>query len=107
MKQVHNFSAGPGILPKDVLEQASKACLDFDGLGLSLLEISHRSKNFERVMDASRELVKTLLNVGSDYEVLFLGGGASLQFGMVPLNLLSETGVAACKYRRMVYKSHC
>ena len=95
MKQVHNFSAGPGILPKDVLEQASKACLDFDGLGLSLLEISHRSKNFERVMDASRELVKTLLNVGSDYEVLFLGGGASLQFGMVPLNLLSETGVAA------------
>jgi phosphoserine aminotransferase len=95
MKQVHNFSAGPGILPKDVLEQASKACLDFDGLGLSLLEISHRSKNFERVMDASRELVKTLLNVGSDYEVLFLGGGASLQFGMVPLNLLSENGTAA------------
>lgn len=95
MKQVHNFSAGPGILPQPVLEEASRACLNFDGLGLSLLEISHRSKNFERIMDESRALVKSLFNVDDAYEVLFLGGGASLQFAMVPLNLLRENGTAA------------
>ncbi len=95
LKKMHNFSAGPGILPVDVLKQASEACLNFDNMNLSLLEISHRSKNFEAVMDESRELVKELLGVGSNYQVLYLGGGASLQFAMVPYNLLRTDGTAA------------
>lgn len=95
MAKVHNFSAGPGILPIDVLKQASEACLNFDNMNLSLLEISHRSKNFEAVIDESRSLVKELFEVGDDYEVLYLGGGASTQFAMVPFNLLTETGYAA------------
>ena len=95
MSKVHNFSAGPGILPAEVLKQASEACVNFDNLNLSLLEISHRSKNFEKVIDDSRSLVKELFEVGDEYEVLYLGGGASLQFAMVPYNLLTEKGYAA------------
>lgn len=94
MTKVHNFSAGPGILPEDVLKQASEACINFDNLNLSLLEISHRSKNFDAVMENARALVKELFEVGDEYEVLFLGGGASLQFAMVPYNLLRENGTA-------------
>jgi phosphoserine aminotransferase len=95
MSKVHNFSAGPGILPAEVLKGAADACLNFDNLNLSLLEISHRSKNYEKVMDEARETVKELMGVGSDYEVVYLGGGASLQFAMVPYNLLTESGFAA------------
>ena len=95
MSKVHNFSAGPGILPEEVLKQAAEACINFDNLNLSLLEISHRSKNYERVMDEARAIVKELFEVGDDYEVLYLGGGASLQFAMVPYNLLREGGYAA------------
>jgi len=86
--KVHNFSAGPGILPDEVLRKASEACINFNGLNLSLLEISHRSKDFEDVMEKARGLVKELLGLGNDYDVLFLQGGASLQFYMVPMNLL-------------------
>ncbi len=86
--KIHNFSAGPGILPEEVLRKASEACLNFNDLKLSLLEISHRSKDFEDVMEKARGLVKELFGVGSDYDVLFLQGGASLQFYMVPMNLL-------------------
>ncbi len=95
MTKVHNFSAGPGILPPDVLKQASEACINFDNMNLSLLEISHRSKNYEKVMDEARAIVKELFEVGDEYEVLYLGGGASLQFAMVPYNLLRENGTAA------------
>jgi phosphoserine aminotransferase len=95
MSKVHNFSAGPGILPKEVLKQASEACINFDNMNLSLLEISHRSKNYVAVMDEARALIKELFEVGDDYEVMYLGGGASTQFAMVPYNLLSETGYAA------------
>lgn len=95
MSKVHNFSAGPGILPQEVLKQASEACINFDNLNLSLLEISHRSKNYEKVMDEARLIVKELFEVGDEYEVLYLGGGASLQFAMVPYNLLRENGTAA------------
>lgn len=94
MTKVHNFSAGPGILPQEVLVQASNACINFDNLNLSLLEISHRSKNFEAVMQNSRNLVKELLHLDDDFEVVFLGGGASLQFAMVPYNLLRADGKA-------------
>jgi len=94
MTKVHNFSAGPGILPAEVLQQAANACINFDNLNLSLLEISHRSKNFEAVMLNSRQLVKELLHLDDDFEVIFLGGGASLQFAMVPYNLLKTDGKA-------------
>ncbi|MDO8999092.1 MAG: 3-phosphoserine/phosphohydroxythreonine transaminase [Bacteroidota bacterium] len=95
MTKIHNFSAGPGILPQDVLKQASDACINFDGLDLSLLEISHRSKNYEKVIDESHAIIKELFEVGDDYDVMFLGGGASLQFAMVPYNLLTDKGYAA------------
>lgn len=95
MAKVHNFSAGPGILPADVLKQASEACLNFDHMNLSLLEISHRSKNYVKVMDEARALIKELFGVGDEYEVMYLGGGASTQFAMVPYNLLTDNGYAA------------
>ena len=88
MSKVHNFSAGPGILPLEVLKQSADACINFDNMNLSLLEISHRSKNYVAVMDEARALIKELFEVGDDYEVLYLGGGASTQFAMVPYNLL-------------------
>ncbi|QIY82620.1 3-phosphoserine/phosphohydroxythreonine transaminase [Chryseobacterium sp. NEB161] len=91
----HNFSAGPSILPQEVFQKAAEAILDFNGMGLSLLEISHRSKEFVAVMDEARAIVKRLMNLGDDYEVLYLQGGASLQFLMVPMNLLTENGKAA------------
>jgi phosphoserine aminotransferase len=92
--KVHNFSAGPGILPQEVLQQAAEACINFDNLNLSLLEISHRSKNFESVMEEAMALTKELLELDDEYKVLFLGGGASLQFAMIPYNLLREGGTA-------------
>lgn len=94
MTKVHNFSAGPGILPQEVLQQAAEACINFDNLNLSLLEISHRSKNYEAVMEESMALVKELLYLDDSYKVMFLGGGASLQFAMVPYNLLRDGGTA-------------
>jgi phosphoserine aminotransferase len=90
----HNFGAGPCILPQEVFKQASRAVLDFKD-GLSILEMSHRSPEFEGVMDEATKLVKELLNVPSGYSVLFLQGGASMQFAMVPMNLLPEGGTAA------------
>lgn len=92
----HNFSAGPSILPQEVFQKAAEAVLDFNGIGLSLLEISHRSKDFAPVIEEARAIVKRLLNLGDDYEVLYLQGGASLQFLMVPFNLMkAENGKAA------------
>lgn len=95
MAKVHNFSAGPGILPAEVLQQASESVINFNGINLSLLEISHRSKDFIAVMDEAQALVKKLLGLDDSYKILFLGGGASLQFAMVPYNLLKTTGTAA------------
>lgn len=99
----HNFSAGPSILPRVAIENAAKAILDFDSIGLSLLEISHRSKDFEAVRDEAVSLFKELLNIPDGYHVLFVGGGASTQFFHVPYNLLEKkagyvnTGVWAKK----------
>jgi phosphoserine aminotransferase len=94
-KKIHNFSAGPGILPAEVLKEASESCINFDNLNLSLLEISHRSKSYDLVMEEARSIVKELFEVGSDYEVVYLGGGASLQFAMIPYNFLKENGTSA------------
>lgn len=86
----HNFYAGPSILPQETIKKTAEAVLDFAGTGLSILEISHRSKEFQAVMDEAQSLFKELLGVPSGYEVVFLGGGASLQFCMVPFNLLNK-----------------
>jgi phosphoserine aminotransferase len=99
----HNFGAGPGILPEVVLRKSAEACINFNDTGLSILEISHRSKEYEAVMENARNLVRELLNVPADYSILFLHGGASTQFTMAPANLLRtkaayvETGVWANK----------
>ena len=99
----YNFGAGPSILPQEVMKATAAACVDFDGIGLSLMEISHRSKEFQAVMGEAQALVKELLDVPAGYSVLFLGGGASLQFCMVPYNMLEHraaylnTGVWAKK----------
>ncbi len=86
----HNFSAGPSILPREVIENTAQAVLDFNGIGLSVLEISHRSKDFQAVIDEAVALFKELLNIPEGYSVLFLGGGASMQFCMVPYNFLEK-----------------
>ena len=91
----HNFGAGPGILPRTAIEEASNALLNIHDTGLSILEISHRSKDFDIVMQKAQSLVKELLKVPDGYSVLFLQGGASTQFAMVPMNYLPEGGTAA------------
>lgn len=93
--KLHNFSAGPSILPQEVLEKAAQAVVDFNGMGLSLLEISHRSAEFEEVLAKAQSLVKELLGVPAHYEVLFLQGGASTGFYITALNYLKEGGKAA------------
>jgi len=92
---VHNFNAGPSILPREVFEEASRAILDFNETGLSILEIGHRTPLFEGVMKEAISLTKELMNLDSDHEVLFLHGGASTQFMQVPMNLLNDNEVAA------------
>ena len=86
----YNFNAGPSKLPKDVMEAVSKACIEFEGSGLSLMEMSHRAKNFQPVLDEAVALFKELLNIPEGYSVLFLGGGASLEFCMIPYNFLEQ-----------------
>ena len=90
----HNFSAGPCILPQEVFLEASKSILNFNNLNLSLIEISHRSKDFVNVMEETISLTKELLNIPEQYSVLFLQGGASLEFLMVAINLMKEKGKA-------------
>jgi len=92
---VHNFNSGPSVLPKEVFEEASRAILDFNNTGLSILEIGHRTSLFESVMNEAIELTKELMHLDADHEVLFLHGGATTQFMQVPMNLLNENEVAA------------
>jgi phosphoserine aminotransferase len=86
----HNFFAGPSILPAFTVEKTAEAIMNFNGIGLSLMEVSHRSKDFQAVIDEAVALFKELLNIPEGYSVLFLGGGASLQFAMVPYNMLES-----------------
>lgn len=95
MSKIHNFSAGPAILPQEALDASIEAIKNFAGTGLSLLEVSHRGKEFEKVMDDSRAIVKELFNIPDNYSVLFLQGGASTQFAMVPHNFLGQNEKAA------------
>lgn len=92
---IYNFSAGPSILPKSVFEQASEAVINFNNTGLSILEISHRSKSFISVMEEAESLVREILEISQEYAILFLSGGASTQFFMAPMNLLDQHDKAA------------
>jgi phosphoserine aminotransferase len=103
MKQAFNFNAGPCVLPKQAIESTVKALYDFDNTGIGIAEISHRTPGWERIMAETRQLWRDLLNIPEEYEVLFLGGGASTQFFTVPANLMKtkaaylQTGVWAKK----------
>jgi phosphoserine aminotransferase len=92
---IHNFNAGPSILPREVFEEASRAILNFNDTGLSILEIGHRTPLFESVMAEAISLVKELMHLNNDKEVMFLHGGASTQFFQVPMNLLDDDATAA------------
>lgn len=94
MKQ-HNFNSGPSVLPQEVLQQAAEAIINYNNLGLSLLEIGHRTRNFVAIIEEAKTLVKQLMQLNNDYEVLFLHGGATTQFMQVPMNLLDSHQTAA------------
>src|ERR671921_1598102 len=86
--RIFNFSAGPAVLPVQVLEEAQQNLLSYPGIGMSILEISHRSKTFDEIIQGCEADMRRLANIPSEYKILFLQGGASLQFSMVPMNLL-------------------
>ena len=88
MSRVYNFSAGPAVLPEEVLKEAADEMLDYKGSGMSVMEMSHRSKPYQRIIDEAEEDLRTLMGIPDNYKVLFLQGGASQQFAMVPMNLM-------------------
>ena len=94
MERVYNFSAGPAVLPVPVLEQVQAELLSYNGSGMSVMELSHRSSWFQQIMDDAEALLRELMNIPSNYQVLFLQGGASLQFSMVPMNLAKNKKIA-------------
>jgi phosphoserine aminotransferase len=93
-ERIYNFSAGPAVLPIPVLEEAQRDMLALPGVGMSVMEISHRSKTFDEIINGAEQGLRELMGIPENYKVLFLQGGASLQFSMIPLNLLPEGGVA-------------
>ena len=93
MSRVYNFSAGPAVLPEGVLKEAQEEMLDYRGCGMSVMEMSHRSKVFQNIIDEAEADLRDLMGIPSNYKVLFLQGGASLQFSMIPMNLM-KNGVA-------------
>lgn len=92
MDRKYNFYAGPAILPYEVMKKAQEELLDFNGIGFSIMEISHRSKNFTKVIETAEAKIRTLLGVPDNYSVMFLQGGATMQFAMIPMNLLKGSG---------------
>src|SRR5881628_4266107 len=94
MTRIYNFSAGPAVLPLEVLEEAQRNLLALPGVGMSVLEISHRSKAFDEILQGCEADMRTLARIPGNYKVLFLQGGASLQFSMVPMNLLAPGATA-------------
>src|SRR5574344_117269 len=93
MMRVYNFSAGPAVLPEEVLKEAAAEMLDYQGTGMSVMEMSHRSKAYDNIIKTAEADLRELINIPDNYKVLFLQGGAHLQFSMVPINLL-KNGVA-------------
>lgn len=94
MKRAYNFNAGPAALPEAVLKKAHATWFDYNGTGMSVMEMSHRSKEFSDINDGAQAALRRLMNIPDDYEVLFLQGGASLQFSMIPMNLLADNQTA-------------
>ena len=90
MKRVYNFSAGPAVLPEEVLKEAAEEMLDYQGTGMSVMEMSHRSKAFEKIITEAEQDLRDLMNIPDNYKVLFLQGGASQQFAMIPMNLMKN-----------------
>ena len=90
MKKIYNFSAGPAMLPEAVLERAKREMYDYEGCGMSVMEISHRSREFMEIMSGAENALRELMEIPNNYKILFLQGGATTQFGAIPLNLLSE-----------------
>lgn len=90
MSRVYNFSAGPAVLPEEVLKEAQEEMLDYRGCGMSVMEMSHRSKVFQNIIDEAEADLRDLMGIPSNYKVLFLQGGASLQFSMIPMNLMKK-----------------
>lgn len=90
MSRVYNFSAGPAVLPEEVLESAANEMLDYNGTGMSVMEMSHRSKAFEKIITSAEQDLRDLMNIPDNYKVLFLQGGASQQFAMIPMNLMKN-----------------
>lgn len=90
MSRVYNFSAGPAVLPEEVLKEAAAEMLDYKGTGMSVMEMSHRSKDFEVIIQDAERNLRELMNIPNNYKVLFLQGGASMQFAMVPMNLMKN-----------------
>lgn len=90
MARVYNFSAGPAVLPEEVLSEAADEMLDYEGSGMSVMEMSHRSKPFAAIMEAAEQDIRDLLSIPDNYRVLFLQGGASTQFAMIPMNLMKN-----------------
>lgn len=90
MPRVYNFSAGPAVLPEEVLKQASDEMLDYNGTGMSVMETSHRSKAFEGIITDAEKTLRELMNIPDNYKVLFLQGGGSQQFAMIPMNLMKN-----------------
>ena len=94
MARVYNFSAGPSMLPKEVLKTAAAEMLEYGENGQSVMEMSHRSKEYQAIFDQTVADLREIMNIPDNYEVLFLQGGASTQFAMVPLNLMTKNGKA-------------
>ena len=94
MARVYNFSAGPSMLPEAVLTKAAAEMLDYEGSGQSVMEMSHRSKVYQSIIDTTEALLREIMNIPDNYKVLFLQGGASSQFAMVPMNLMTGSGKA-------------
>ncbi|MBR2716508.1 MAG: aminotransferase class V-fold PLP-dependent enzyme, partial [Oscillospiraceae bacterium] len=92
--RVYNFSAGPSMLPLEVLQRAGAEITNYNGSGMSVMEMSHRPKVFQKIFDETQVKLRRLMNVPEGYKILFLQGGATMQFGMIPLNLITKTGKA-------------
>ena len=110
MSRVYNFSAGPAVLPEEVLKEAQAELLDYQGCGMSIMEMSHRSKAFDSIIEAAEADLRDLMNIPEDYEVLFLAGGAHLQFAQVPMNLMKNRVadyILTGQWAKKAYKEAC
>ncbi|MGI6042074.1 MAG: 3-phosphoserine/phosphohydroxythreonine transaminase [Candidatus Alectryocaccobium sp.] len=110
MSRVYNFSAGPAVLPEEVLKVAQAELLDYQGCGMSVMEMSHRSKAFDSIIEAAEADLRDLMNIPEDYEVLFLAGGAHLQFAQVPMNLMKNRVadyILTGQWAKKAYKEAC